>query len=149
MLPQNLTFPSDIWSSQILYAGFVGTYSRILISLIISLAMSKNREGAEKKWQVLNGAVKQKMRNVILMNENWKQNVHDTEHWSGKNKGGWKRSEWSIPNHILNQIRIEKRDTRETGYNSLGTMVHKYYEIMKSKCIFWDGKIVFSLQIKA
>lgn len=34
--------------------------------------MSKNRKSEEKKWQVLNSAVKQKMRNVILMNENWK-----------------------------------------------------------------------------
>lgn len=29
MLPETLTFPSDICSSQILYAEFVGTYSRI------------------------------------------------------------------------------------------------------------------------
>lgn len=28
-------------------------------------------------------------------------------------------------------------------------MVDKYYEIMKSKRIFWDVKIVFSPQIKA
>jgi len=32
--------------------------------------MNKNRKGEEKKWQVLNSAVKKKMRNVIVMNEN-------------------------------------------------------------------------------
>lgn len=79
------------------------------------------------------------MKNVILMNENWKQNVDGTEHRSlivfGKTNGAERNQ--SEAYWITYQNQQDYQDTtRDMGYNAPGITDQNYYEIMESKCIF-------------
>lgn len=74
MLLQNFTFPN-----QISYAGFVGNYGRNFDLINYFMAMSKNREGKWKKWQVPNSAVKQKIKKCHFDDENRMNMTQNTD----------------------------------------------------------------------